>query len=240
MKRKITKQKRNPDLSSSGQSITPEWTKILINDLCVINSLENIEWHNPVQIEICELCGISGCNSNGNVWIFKVNDLVMFSEPSAIEISHIISSSIIENSRIYFTKNEWNEYFENQKNTLKFNDISNAKRWNIYSFILLNSPIKGLQSISKIKEIILDQIIYIENFDKDLFIEYMNEFNNINEYDKEIKQNEIYQLTNEYLEVVIYLDNGDEWKNFKSKNNELFYSIWNDYLWKFHLTTAST
>lgn len=105
---------------------------------------------------------------------------------------------------------------------------------------MLNSPISGIQNLYKYDDEIKNQIIFVENYEQGKFINIIEYIKNKNVYDKDIEEKDIYLLNENYIPVNIYFNNGNEWNGFYSFNDELYYNIGKDWLWKFHLTIAST
>ncbi len=71
----------SPDFSSSGQS-HPNWTRIRHQQTVLCNSLEWTDWLvNPVQVELCDVCGTVGCASGGYVHISVFDDFVLWTAP---------------------------------------------------------------------------------------------------------------------------------------------------------------
>ena len=70
-----------PDFSSSGQD-SPEWTQVLCAGERVVNGLEAVEWEeNPVQLVVCEACGITDCAYGGYAHVSRTGAHVVLSEP---------------------------------------------------------------------------------------------------------------------------------------------------------------
>ena len=70
-----------PDLSSANLP-SPAWTKMILGDYVICNSIEWASWDkNPVQVLICEDCGTSGCESGGYVEISRIGDHLLWTEP---------------------------------------------------------------------------------------------------------------------------------------------------------------
>ena len=71
-----------PDLTSANLP-SPGWTKMILGDYVVCNSLEWTTWDkNPIQVLICEDCGTSGCKSGGYVELSKIGDHLLWTDPT--------------------------------------------------------------------------------------------------------------------------------------------------------------
>lgn len=74
-------EKWSPDFSTSGLP-NPTWTRLLCDRTELCNSLEWTEWRgNPVQVQICDACGTTGCASGGYVHISALRDFVVWTAP---------------------------------------------------------------------------------------------------------------------------------------------------------------
>jgi hypothetical protein len=70
-----------PDFSSSGQRPT-EWTRVTCDGLQLINGCEWVDWDaDPVQVVLCEACGITDCESGGYVRVTRLGDHVLWTAP---------------------------------------------------------------------------------------------------------------------------------------------------------------
>ncbi|HET7433153.1 MAG TPA: hypothetical protein VFN10_00425 [Thermoanaerobaculia bacterium] len=70
-----------PDFSSSGQTSVP-WTRVRCGSHAITNSLQWVEWsENPVQVLLCESCGIEGCAVGGYVHVSRLGDYALWSAP---------------------------------------------------------------------------------------------------------------------------------------------------------------
>ncbi len=70
-----------PDFSSSGQP-SPTWTSVRCLGKEICNSLEGPEWtENPVQVLLCDACGIEGCASGGYVHLSRLDGFVLWTAP---------------------------------------------------------------------------------------------------------------------------------------------------------------
>jgi hypothetical protein len=70
-----------PDFSSSGQP-SPQWTEVRCNGERLTNALNWIDWNqNPVQVELCEECGVTGCARGGYVHVSRDDDFVLWTAP---------------------------------------------------------------------------------------------------------------------------------------------------------------
>jgi hypothetical protein len=70
-----------PDFSSSGQS-DPDWTLVRCRGERLTNALNWVDWsENPVQVELCEECGVDGCAAGGYVHVSRLDDMVLWTAP---------------------------------------------------------------------------------------------------------------------------------------------------------------
>jgi hypothetical protein len=72
-----------PDFSSSEQQ-NPDWVRLRFRDQLLCNSMSWVDWStNPVQVEICEQCGVIHCASGGYVQISRLGDLIVWTRPTS-------------------------------------------------------------------------------------------------------------------------------------------------------------
>src|SRR5690242_359655 len=70
-----------PDFSTSGQR-SPEWTRVTCGGEQITNALEWIDWdERPVQVVLCEQCGVSGCAVGGRAHVSRAGDHVLWTAP---------------------------------------------------------------------------------------------------------------------------------------------------------------
>ena len=70
-----------PDFSTSEQQ-NPDWVRLRFHDQLLCNSLSWVDWStNPVQVEICDQCGVTGCTSGGYVQVSQLGDLIFWTQP---------------------------------------------------------------------------------------------------------------------------------------------------------------
>lgn len=75
-------EKWRPDFSASGVA-DPIWTRLRYGKTILCNSLEWAEWSsNPVQVELCDVCGTAGCASGGYVHVSALGDTVLWTMPN--------------------------------------------------------------------------------------------------------------------------------------------------------------
>ena len=74
-----------PDFSSSGQVIKPRWTKLIVDETVLGNALEWIDWRDdPVQVTLCEECGIGHCSSGGYVHVSRIGRDLLWTRPQLV------------------------------------------------------------------------------------------------------------------------------------------------------------
>jgi len=70
-----------PDFSSSGQS-DPDWTLVRCRGERLTNAINWLDWERrPVQLVLCEACGIDGCASGGYAHVSRLAGHVLWSPP---------------------------------------------------------------------------------------------------------------------------------------------------------------
>lgn len=76
-------EKWSPDLSGAGLS-SPVWTRLKSAGIELCNSLEWVPWQtNPVQVHICDTCGVAGCASDGYVHLSVLRNIVLWTVASS-------------------------------------------------------------------------------------------------------------------------------------------------------------
>jgi hypothetical protein len=71
------------DFRTSGQGIV-DVTQLWADDLEIVNALGFVDWEDfPLQLAVCEACGISRCSPGGSVSIRRAGGLVVFLPPFA-------------------------------------------------------------------------------------------------------------------------------------------------------------
>lgn len=67
-----------PDFSASGAR-SPSWTRLRVDGQELCNALEDVVWSpNPVQVQLCEMCGTPGCNSGGYADLSRLGGQVLW------------------------------------------------------------------------------------------------------------------------------------------------------------------
>ena len=70
-----------PDFSSSGQT-EPDWTQVRCGGHQLTNGCEWVDWdQDPVQVVLCEACGVTDCEWGGYVHVARVGGHVLWSAP---------------------------------------------------------------------------------------------------------------------------------------------------------------
>jgi hypothetical protein len=70
-----------PDFSSSGL-VSPRWTKLVFDGFELCNGAESVDWlENPVQVILCEACGLSDCEVGGYVQISRLGEHILWTVP---------------------------------------------------------------------------------------------------------------------------------------------------------------
>ena len=70
-----------PDFSSSGQR-SPQWTEVRCHGEQLTNALNWVQWDDaPVQVVLCEECGVDGCAVGGYVHVSRHDDDVLWTAP---------------------------------------------------------------------------------------------------------------------------------------------------------------
>jgi len=68
----------SPDFSASGLR-PPSWTRLRVDGQELCNALEDVVWSpNPVQVQLCEVCGTPGCNSGGYADLSRLGGQVLW------------------------------------------------------------------------------------------------------------------------------------------------------------------
>jgi hypothetical protein len=71
-----------PDFSSSEQE-NPTWTKLVCESVQLSNALDSVDWFDEpaIQVELCEACGHTGCESGGYVHVSRLGAHVLWTHP---------------------------------------------------------------------------------------------------------------------------------------------------------------
>ncbi len=102
----------NPDFSTSGLP-SPTWTRVKYGGVELCNSLEWTHWAtNPVQVQICDVCGTAGCASGGYVHVSALGEIVLWTMPrremsDAIEGKLFEASGVARRGAIAFPNSVW-------------------------------------------------------------------------------------------------------------------------------------
>jgi len=88
--------------------------KIYLNDFELSNAATLVEWGiNPIQVQICDSCGIVACSDGGYIDIYKQNDLFILTIPSIYEYDNFELSrrypleAIIQNGPIIIEQSQY-------------------------------------------------------------------------------------------------------------------------------------
>ncbi len=89
-----------------------KWTQLCYQEKVLCNSLEWVDpIINPVQVMLCETCGIEGCSSHGYVHISRMDDYVVWSPPRWDETIDLSGDSRLyrldEMGSLLFPAAEW-------------------------------------------------------------------------------------------------------------------------------------
>jgi hypothetical protein len=77
----LTRVPWRPDFSRSGLD-SPHWTRVGCGDAQLSNAIDSVDWNaDPVQVELCELCGATGCATGGYVHISRLGGHVLWTAP---------------------------------------------------------------------------------------------------------------------------------------------------------------
>jgi len=224
---KISFEKWSPNLESSGQTSKPVWTKLLLDGSIICNSVEQVDWiTQPVQVEICEFCGISECNSNGYVSISRIMNNIIWTEPSLREVSYKTTGYCLTNKKpIIFCQNDWEQIFSRFESFVSFNEVEKAKKWQILSFAFLQSPICGIQNINNYYDKISNEIIYIDGIELEHFYKILGNALDPEQLEYIIPESDIYIFDDSFHNITLFFSNGDEWSSFCLKDDFLFIKI---------------
>jgi hypothetical protein len=109
-----------PDFSTSGQA-SPNWTKLLCDEVQLCNSIEWTEWlERPlVQVELCEQCGYTGCATGGYARISRLADHVLWTPPRPKDVEdawereqYTPSTALSKHGAVAIAVTNWAEWRE--------------------------------------------------------------------------------------------------------------------------------
>lgn len=105
-----------PDFSSSGQP-NPDWIRLQFRNVVVCNSIEWAGWNeNPIQVEICEQCGIVQCASDGYIHATRMDEFIFWTKPrvpygeSSAPVEHTPSAGIREFGALAIPVSTWEQW----------------------------------------------------------------------------------------------------------------------------------
>ncbi len=103
----ITREEWSPDFSLSSQtSIT--WQRLDCQGVMLCNSLEDADWlTNPVQVELCQSCGVEGCSTNGYVHCSTLDGFVFWTRPQSKR--HGASTAVAQHGSVAFSSDIWEQ-----------------------------------------------------------------------------------------------------------------------------------
>lgn len=103
----------SPDFSSSGLP-NPAWLRLIWRGVELSNSINWLDWAaNPVQVQLCEQCGVHGCAEGGLVDVSVLGDMVLWTRPRAASPSSSggpgsAASFLRQFGALAFAAQEWN------------------------------------------------------------------------------------------------------------------------------------
>jgi len=106
-----------PALADAGIPTAP-WTRLLHQRIELCNSLEWTVWrNNPVQVQLCDACGTTGCGSGGYIHLSKVADLVIWTNPQLDPATEQYPATALKRmGAIGFPTDAWNLIMEASSN----------------------------------------------------------------------------------------------------------------------------
>jgi hypothetical protein len=110
-----------PNFSSSGQE-NPDWTKLICAGVELSNAITWVEWFDEdepaVQVQLCEACGIAGCESGGYVHVSRLGEHILWTHPhidpsdSFASYQYRPSEAVATHSAVAFPITHWNGWSE--------------------------------------------------------------------------------------------------------------------------------
>jgi hypothetical protein len=110
-----------PSFKSSGQG-NPNWTKLVCDGVELSNAITCIEWFDEdepaVQVQLCEECGVAGCQSGGYVHVSRLGKHVLWTHPhvdpgdSFAAFQYRPSETIAAHGAVAFLVTQWNSWSE--------------------------------------------------------------------------------------------------------------------------------
>lgn len=108
-----------PNFSSSGQE-NPDWTKLVCGGVELSNAVTWVEWFDKdepaVQVQLCEACGIPGCQSGGYVHVSRLGKHVLWTHPRIDESDSFASyqyrpsEAVATHGAVAFPISRWNSW----------------------------------------------------------------------------------------------------------------------------------
>jgi hypothetical protein len=110
-----------PNFSSSGQE-NPDWTKLICAGVELSNAITWVEWFEEdepaVQVQLCEACGIAGCQSGGYAHVSRLGKHVLWTHPhvdpsdSFASYQYRPSEVVAKHGAVAFPIPQWNSWGE--------------------------------------------------------------------------------------------------------------------------------
>jgi hypothetical protein len=106
-----------PNFSSSGQS-DPDWTRLVCGGIELSNAVSWVDWleEPAVQVQLCESCGISGCESGGYVHVSRLGRYLLWTQPhidasDAVEAyQYRASNAVREHGAVAISVDDWSQW----------------------------------------------------------------------------------------------------------------------------------
>ncbi|HMJ00744.1 MAG TPA: hypothetical protein VK488_12980 [Gaiellaceae bacterium] len=141
-----------PNFSSSGQE-NPDWTKLICDGVELSNAITWVEWFDEaepaVQVQLCEACGIPGCQSGGYVHVSRLGNHVLWTHPhidpsdSFASYQYRPSEAVSTHGAVAFPIRQWNSWSEELAGLPPATEFARTMRRDLLSAWQSEAPLFG-------------------------------------------------------------------------------------------------
>jgi hypothetical protein len=141
-----------PNFSSSGQE-NPDWTRLICSGVELSNALTWVEWFGEdepaVQVELCEACGIAGCQSGGYVHVSRLGKHILWTRPhvdpsdSFASYQYRPSEAVATHGAVAFPIAQWNTWSKELRGLPPATTFAGTTRRDLLSAWESEAPVFG-------------------------------------------------------------------------------------------------